>query len=313
MGASEAPSGSLQPGMEWRKTNVGRMLFEATDRCVRIKLQIVHQGGFDAVTEPQMALFQNLDISGNRLTTLSDRASLTKQAMIELIGRGEKLDLVERSADPTDARAKIVLFTPTGRLLLERIRDGMEQAETRIGAAVGNAFLVEAKSQLMVYTHSLEGQDNHIASADDPRAEWRNQNIGRLLALSSRRFAGEVMEHASQNGIHQISNVLLTLFRELDVDGSRLTSVALRARMTKQSMRELVDRAEALGFVARCKDPHDGRAKTVLFTAKGLTALSLMRDGVEMAEITMTDSLGLGFVPRLKLALSALIKDNSLL
>ena len=87
-----------------------------------------------------------------------------------------------------------------------------------------------------------------------------------MLALASRRFARDALKVVHQHGWREVNEVLLALFRNLDLQGTRLTDLAARAQMTKQSMRELVDRAEKLGLVAREPDSLDRRAKTIVFS-----------------------------------------------
>jgi DNA-binding MarR family transcriptional regulator len=59
------------------------------------------------------------------------------------------------------------------------------------------------------------------------------------------------------------------LFENLDADGTRLTELAARAQMTRQSMTELVVAMEHAGYVERVPDPEDGRAKLVRLTMRG--------------------------------------------
>ena len=59
------------------------------------------------------------------------------------------------------------------------------------------------------------------------------------------------------------------VFEFLDDAGTRVSVLADRARMTKQSMTELVAHLERHGYVERVPDPADGRAKLVRATARG--------------------------------------------
>ena len=52
-------------------------------------------------------------------------------------------------------------------------------------------------------------------------------------------------------------------------NGSRLTQLADRAMMTKQTVGEVVSDLEKRGYVERVPDPHDGRAKIIRLTTKG--------------------------------------------
>ena len=65
-------------------------------------------------------------------------------------------------------------------------------------------------------------------------------------------------------------------------------------------MRELVDRAEALGLVERCADCADRRAKLVAFTPAGLTMLDEMRRGVALAEERLIRIVGPAFAIALR-------------
>lgn len=59
------------------------------------------------------------------------------------------------------------------------------------------------------------------------------------------------------------------VFRFIDVDGSRVTTMAERAGMSKQAVGEVVDDLEALGYVERIPDPADRRAKLIRLTERG--------------------------------------------
>lgn len=60
------------------------------------------------------------------------------------------------------------------------------------------------------------------------------------------------------------------VMEQLDLeDGLRLTDLAERAGMAPQSIGELVDQLEELGYVERRPDPDDRRAKRIYRTAKG--------------------------------------------
>ena len=129
--------------------------------------------------------------------------------------------------------------------------------------------------------------------------------VARLLARAARAFAREALGFVHARGHGAVSEVLLALFRNLDLDGTRLTEIAARARMTKQSMRELVDRAEALGLVARQPDRRDQRAKTIRFTPAGLAMLAEMRRGIAEAEAHFAATAGADFLATLKARLTA--------
>ncbi|MFI7701575.1 MarR family winged helix-turn-helix transcriptional regulator [Nonomuraea sp. NPDC049480] len=62
------------------------------------------------------SVFRFIDAEGSRLTTLAERSGLTKQAIGELVGELEDHGYVERVADASDRRAKIIRLTDHGKL-----------------------------------------------------------------------------------------------------------------------------------------------------------------------------------------------------
>ena len=100
----------------------------------------------------------------------------------------------------------------------------------------------------------------------------------------------------------RIAHIGLT--RNLDVEGTRLTELARRASMSKQAMGELVEQCEAMGLVARSRDPSDGRARIITFTALGLEWLDAFRAAVDVAEREMRGQLGAAAMDTLVQALT---------
>ena len=131
-------------------------------------------------------------------------------------------------------------------------------------------------------------------------AAWRTENVGTALSSASAVFERAVLGALRDGEFGWVGQVQLALFRNLDLDGTHLTELASRARMTKQSMQELVDKAEAFGVVERRPSPRDRRIKIVAFTPAGLRMLEQFRRGVAQAERRMAEALGEDFIAELK-------------
>jgi DNA-binding MarR family transcriptional regulator len=107
-------------------------------------------------------------------------------------------------------------------------------------------------------------------------ADGERRSLLRLLIEGSRAMEGRLYKGLRAAGYGDVRPAHYAVFRYLDEEGSRVTELAEAAGMTKQSMGELVDHLERRGYVERRPDPRDGRAKIVVFTAKG-------RRGIEVA------------------------------
>ena len=68
------------------------------------------------------------------------------------------------------------------------------------------------------------------------------------------------------------------VFRFIDVEGSRLTTLAARSGLTKQALGEVVIDLERHGYVERTADPQDNRAKIIRLTGRGVKAQAAIAD-----------------------------------
>ena len=135
----------------WRHANVGRLLHNAVRRFDARILELMSASGHAETRIAQLNVTRNLDMEGTRLTELARRASMSKQAMGELVDQCSELGLVDRIADPTDRRARIVLFTPAGRKWLDAFRDAVDVAEQEMRAELGRATMDAILKGLAVY------------------------------------------------------------------------------------------------------------------------------------------------------------------
>ena len=137
-------------------------------------------------------------------------------------------------------------------------------------------------------------------SSDD---RWRQAHLGRLLGHALRRFDARVLQLMARDvqvplalsnlaAREQVSAAHVHITRHLSLNGDRLTDLAERAGMAKQSMASLVDQCEAWGLVTREADPHDARARLVRFTPTGLAWLEAFRGAVAQAEAEFRAEVG---------------------
>lgn len=100
-------------------------------------------------------------------------------------------------------------------------------------------------------------------------AELRRQYIGRLLQRAYRASADLAARKLNERGHTGLSLATTVALTQLDLEGTRISVLAERAGMTKQSMGQLVAELESLGYVSRLPDLADRRATLVQFTEAG--------------------------------------------
>jgi DNA-binding MarR family transcriptional regulator len=107
----------------------------------------------------------------------------------------------------------------------------------------------------------------------DPRnIPLRRRTLGGLLRFVDATLRARVLARLAEAGFPDLRPAHSSLLRNLSEDGSRITELAERAQMTKQSMGYLADSLTAAGYVSLEPDPTDGRAKRVQLTGKGRAA-----------------------------------------
>jgi DNA-binding MarR family transcriptional regulator len=114
-------------------------------------LELMSASGHAETRIAHVNLTRNLDVEGTRLTELARRASMSKQAMGELVDQCVELGLVDRIADPSDGRARIVMFTPAGLSWLDAFRDAVDVAEHEMCAELGKTTMDAILKGLAVY------------------------------------------------------------------------------------------------------------------------------------------------------------------
>lgn len=95
-----------------------------------------------------------------------------------------------------------------------------------------------------------------------------------LLEFAYDAVIAEFREELEQSEFSDIRLVHGCVFRYMKERGLRLTEIAERGNMTKQSAGEVVDDLVARGYVERVPDPDDRRAKLVRLTERGEAAQS---------------------------------------
>jgi DNA-binding MarR family transcriptional regulator len=114
-----------------------------------------------------------------------------------------------------------------------------------------------------------------------------------ILLREPFRAGNELLHRAfAEHGHPEIRPPHGSVMQFLDDGGTRVSVLAERAQITKQSMAELVAHLEQLGYVARAPDPSDQRAKLVRATPRGKQLYAIAREVVAEIEAEWTRRLG---------------------
>jgi DNA-binding MarR family transcriptional regulator len=102
----------------WRTENLGRLLLVALANWQEALVEGLREAGFSTLSTTHINLLRHIDLSGTRITEIAERARITKQAVGQLVVACAELDLVRTVCDPSDRRAKMVLYTELGKAVI---------------------------------------------------------------------------------------------------------------------------------------------------------------------------------------------------
>lgn len=147
-----------------KQGNLGQLLF----RCSRLlneqgvaRAQALTPG----LRTSHTSLLPHIDLEGTRLTELSRRLGISKQAVGQLVQELEEMGMVERHPDPSDGRAWRVCFSERGRQGLLQGLEQLRALQSEMEAALGSprmSRLVEDLSCLHNYLEAKSASGSNL-------------------------------------------------------------------------------------------------------------------------------------------------------
>ena len=104
-------------------------------------------------------MLANIDVEGGtRATLLAERASVTKQAIGEVVSELEGKGLVSRVPDPEDGRAKLIQLTRKGHRLMVAAYDVISEIEAALLDVAGARNVETTKRTLSALIEILNAK-----------------------------------------------------------------------------------------------------------------------------------------------------------
>ena len=127
-----------------------------------------------------------------------------------------------------------------------------------------------------------------------------------LMFIVSRAAAERIFRAVHDAGFDDLTMAQSRLAMGVDVEGTRLSVLAERAQIAKQTATALIDKLERAGYVERVPDPSDGRARLVKMTPRAEAVLPVARAEEDRIEAEWRAHLGDELMDQLRHALTSL-------
>lgn len=122
-----------------QRQELGILLFVANRALEQRAFDAVVAAGITDITLAQARIAARIAPDGSRVSDLAEQARVTKQSAASLVEQLEKAGYVERVADPTDGRARLVRLTPklqrVGRVADAEVARVLAEWADHVGAA----------------------------------------------------------------------------------------------------------------------------------------------------------------------------------
>jgi DNA-binding MarR family transcriptional regulator len=135
---------------------------------------------------------------------------------------------------------------------------------------------------------------------------YRNSRLYRSLTRTLRVYNRMLLEGIRARGFDDFLPAFPSLLSNLDMDGTRIGVLAMRAGVTRQAASQLARDIERCGYVTLTSDPKDARATVVRFTARGRRLLATVVELVQQIEGDFAENLPAGAYDRVREALFAI-------
>ena len=116
--------------------------------------------------------------------------------------------------------------------------------------------------------------------------------IGALLRMPWEAVQRRMLERLHERGFGDFDAAYLPVFQYPGPQGARPSDLAMRLGTSKQALNHLLGQLEKLGYLERRPDPDDLRSKRIALTARGNSAIRVIRAAVTEIEASWAEQLG---------------------
>src|SRR5215207_4415747 len=139
---------------------------------------------------------------------------------------------------------------------------------------------------------TMSSSSSHFTTAVPEERPFGPPLIGALLRAPCEAVQRHMLERLHERGFADFDAAYLSVFQYPGPQGARPSELAARLRMSKQALNHLLGQLEKLDYLERRPDPDDLRSKRIALTARGNSAIRVIREAVAEIEASWAQQLG---------------------
>ncbi len=198
---------------------------------------------------------------GARLSDIAEMLRISRQAANQTANQIEAAGYLQRAADPSDGRAKLLLTTPKAKTMIRQGGAEAMKIQRRFADIVGKEELNCVNTSIIELSRSL-----------GLLFPYEDENTLILLGIMPR--LSDYISHRLQvltmaKGHSGLKRGFGTVLTSIGPRGGRIQQMANRHDVSKQAISAMVSELEDIGYIQRDPDPEDARQIILQFTGSG--------------------------------------------
>lgn len=117
--AKSTATGRRDPKHQPPDSHLGFLLWRASRMFLEELRHELVERGYDDLSPTHVNIMPMLDVDGTSAQVLATRIGISKQAAGKIVAELQRAGYVRTERDPSDARARLVVFSEKGRALLD--------------------------------------------------------------------------------------------------------------------------------------------------------------------------------------------------
>ncbi|MEH6584700.1 MAG: MarR family winged helix-turn-helix transcriptional regulator [Halioglobus sp.] len=206
---------------------------------------------------------------GARLSDIAEMLGISRQAANKTVNQIEAAGYLQRAADPSDARAKLLVTTPEAKAMIRQGGVEAMKLQNRFAEIVGDKELALANASIVQLIDQLD--------LSFPFESNKVPNLSAVLPRLSDFITGRLQSLTMAKGHPKLKRSFGSVLTAIGPAGGRIQQIANTRNVSKQAISAIASELEELGYIRRQPLPADVRQVVLLFTDKGQ---ELIADGV---------------------------------
>lgn len=266
-------------------------------------MNCLHQTGYQGLKLSHALILLQLSDKGARISDIASSQAVSKQAIGQIATELEHLGFIQKLNDPNDKRAKRIMISSQGIVLVRKAASFLLQVEQQLAEEIGE------QSFLVIRTHSKK-LFKHLR-LPFPNAGSYTQDLKQTPLISyasaiSTHLQLQLLNFAQQNQHPILKRSVWQILYRIQQQASSINDLAIYSHISKQAVSQLANDLEKNAYICRIAHPNDKRSRLLVLSSQGIAMIKHLLTSLSAMEQQLCQYLSLHDFQQLQTALQCL-------